>query len=114
MLHLVLQWILAAQPLPAAAATTPLDAPIATARIESISPDLDGRGGTLTTRAIALDGSREMFAFGGKRCRAHKIEEAVLTQLFEAMRQRQGVTVTAAGGGDVPCLAQVTFFAPEA
>jgi len=114
MLHLVLQWILAAQPPHGAAAPSSLDAPLATARIESISPDLDGRGGTLTTRSIALDGSRGTYGFGGKRCRAHKIEAAVLTQLFEAMRQRQGVTVTAVGGGDVPCLAQVTFFAPDA
>jgi hypothetical protein len=58
MLHHVLQWILAAQPLAAAAAPSALDAPIATARIESISPDLDGKGGTLITRAIALDGGR--------------------------------------------------------
>lgn len=109
MLHIVLQWILAAEAAPSA-----LDAPVATARIESITPDLDGRGGTLTVRAIALDGGRETFAFGGKQCRAYKIEAAVLTQLFDAMRQRQSVSVTGTGGGEAPCLAQVTFFAPDA
>jgi hypothetical protein len=107
MLHLVLQWILAADATPSA-----LDAPVATARIETISPDLDGRGGTLTVRAIALDGGRETFAFGGKRCR--KLDAVVLAQLFAAMRERQGVTVSGAGGGAAPCLAQVTFFAPDA
>jgi hypothetical protein len=114
MLQIVLQWILAADAAAPLAAAPAIDAPIATARIESISPDLDGRGGVLTVRAIALDGGRDSFAFGGKRCKAHRIDAAVLTQLFEAMRQRQGVTVTGSGSGDVPCLAQVTFFAPDA
>lgn len=115
MTHPVLAWILAA----AAAAPTPvapeLEAPIATARLESISPDLDGRGGTLVTRAIALDGGRSTFAFGGKHCREHRVEAGVLAQLFEALRTRQGVSVTAAAGtGGVQCLGRVTFYAPDA
>lgn len=114
MTYLVLQWILAAPVSSSAAAPDTLDAPVATARIESITPDLDGRGGTLTTRAIALDGGRDAFEFGGKRCREHRVEAGVLAQLFEAMRKRQGVTVTGAMANGVQCLAQVTFFAPDA
>lgn len=116
MTHPVLAWILAAA---AAAPSSPvapeLEAPVATARLESISPDLDGRGGTLVTRAIALDGGRTTYAFGGKHCREHRVEAGVLAQLFEALRTRQGVSVTAvAGSGGVQCLGRVTFYAPEA
>lgn len=109
MLRLVLQWTLTAH----ADVPPALEAPVATARIESITADLDGRGGSLMTRAIALDGARASFAFGGKACREHRVDPGVLTQLFEAMRTRQGVTVTGVEVGGVTCLGKVTFFAPE-
>ena len=114
MTNLVLQWFLATWVAPPTVPSLALDAAAATARIESISPDLDGRGGSLTARAIALDGGRTVFTFGGKHCRDHRVEPGVLTQLFEAMRTRQGVTVTAVEVRGVACLEQVTFFAPDA
>ncbi len=95
-----------------------IDAPGASERIESIAMDVSGPGGTLVTRAIALDGGRSSFAFGGKSCRDHKVEAIVLEQLFEAMRTRQGVRVTGkapgSGGAAVQCLAAITFYAPDA
>jgi len=103
----------------AATAEAPaIDAPVASERIESIAMDVTGPGGTLVTRAIALDGGRSTFAFGGKTCRDHKLEAIVLEQLFEAMRARQGVRVTGklvgSGGAAVQCLAAITFYAPDA
>ncbi|MBX7077584.1 MAG: hypothetical protein K1X88_00270 [Nannocystaceae bacterium] len=95
------------------AAPSELDAPGATARIESITPALDGRGGTLVLRPIALDGTRTELAFGGKRCRDHRLDAVVVAQLFEALRTRQGVTATAEPSvdGGPACLRAITFFA---
>ncbi len=108
MTHTVLPWILMA----AAASPVALDHPVATAHIESISPDVDGGGGTIVTRAIALGGDRERYAFGGKQCRGHRVDATVLAELFAAMRGGGGVTITGVAVGDVQCLGQVTFFAP--
>lgn len=91
-----------------------IDAPVASERIESIAMDVSGPGGTLVTRAIALDGGRATYAFGGRACRDHKVEAVVLEQMFEAMRARQGVRVTGKHVGEVQCLAAITFYAPDA
>jgi len=100
----------------AAGDTPAIDAPVATDRIESIA--VAGAGGTVVTRAIALDGGRARYEFGGRACREHKVEPVVLEQMFAAMRARHGVRVTATtvGRGDdaVQCLAAITFFAPDA
>lgn len=115
MLALLLHVLLAAGPGPSDALS---GAPVATDRIESITVDVAGQGATLVTRAIALDGGRASFVVGGKACREHKLEAAVLEQMFAAMRVRQGVRVTgsAVGRGEqaVQCLAAITFFAPDA
>lgn len=94
--------------------TPAIDAPVASERIESIAMETSGPGGTLVTRAIALDGGRSTYAFGGKVCRDHKVEPVLLEQMFEAMRARQGVRVTGKSVGEVQCLAAITFYAPEA
>jgi hypothetical protein len=115
MMFALLPWILAAAAGPSLPQAAPdLEAPAATARLESITPDLDGRGGELVTRAIALDGGRSSFVFGGKHCREHRVDAVVLAQLFEALRARQGLHLRGIAKGGVQCLAQVTFFAPEA
>ncbi len=97
------------------AAPSELDAPGPAARIESITPALDGRGGSMVLRPIALDGARTELAFGGKRCRDHRIEPVVLTQLFDALRTRQGVTATVEPSvdGGPACLRAITFFAAD-
>ena len=94
--------------------TGAIDAPVPSERIESIAMDVSGPGGTLVTRAIALDGGRSTYAFGGRACRDHKVEPVLLEQMFEAMRARQGVRVTGKSVGEVQCLAAITFYAPEA
>jgi hypothetical protein len=98
--------------------TPAIDAPVPTDRIESIAMEMGGPGGTVVTRAIALDGGRARYVFGGRTCREHKVEPVVLEQMFEAMRARQGVRVSGkiVGTGEtaVQCLASITFFAPEA
>jgi hypothetical protein len=101
-----------------APAASPLGAPVANDRIESIAMDLAGPGGTVVTRAIALDGGRASFEFGGRVCREHRIDAVVLEQMFAAMRARHGVRVTGklVGRGEqaVQCLAAITFFSPDA
>ncbi|MBC8071123.1 MAG: hypothetical protein IAG13_22550 [Deltaproteobacteria bacterium] len=115
MLPLLLHVLLAAGPGPSDALS---GAPVATDRIESIAVDMAGQAATLVTRAIALDGGRSSFVLGGKACREHKLEPAVLEQMFAAMHARLGVRVAgiAVGRGEqaVQCLAAITFFAPGA
>ncbi len=94
-----------------------LDAEVATERIESIALDASGKGGVVTTRAIALGGATTRYAFGPGRCRGHRIDTAMLEQMFAALRGRQGVRMTAdaiRGEETSACLVRVTFFAPEA
>ncbi|MBK6915862.1 MAG: hypothetical protein IPH07_00540 [Deltaproteobacteria bacterium] len=109
-LHLV-GWLIALGTAPADG----LDAPGPASRIESITPDLDGKGGVMLVQPFALADSRARFAYGAKRCHGAKIDAAVVEQMFQAMRTRQGVTVVAAAresAPDLPCLGEITFFAP--
>ena len=115
MLACLLHVLLAAGPGPVDGLSGAL---VATERIESITLDVAGQGATLVTRAIALDGGRASFVVGGKACREHKLEAAVLEQMFAAMRARLGVRVTGVvvgrGEQSVQCLGAITFFAPDA
>lgn len=116
MLQLVLPWFLAAAPSlpkPTQPVAPELDAPTATERLESIAPDPDGRGGTVVARSIVLDGGRSTLVYGGKHC--PRLDATVVGQLFEALRNGQGVAITARSGrAGVQCLERVTFYAPDA
>lgn len=91
-----------------------LGSPGAAQRIESISATPDGKSGRVVTRAIALDGDVRTYQFGGKACAAHRLDATVRSELFDALRTGQGVTIEGIEVGAATCLGEITFWAPDA
>lgn len=91
-----------------------LGSPGATERIESITTAPDGKSGRVVTRAIALDGGVRTYQYGGKSCASHRLDATVRSELFDALRTGQGVTIVGVDVGGTTCLGEITFWAPDA